>query len=127
MAKAHAGLLVIVAALCAAAGASGPAAQVPPPLRLYVFDGGVLESDPARYRLTKEDVSATQLSIASFLVVHPRGVLLWDTGAVPDGEWTPTGMPVVHRLTLPDGQPRQVTLRARWARNSRPQGTRHAR
>ena len=77
-----------------------------------MFDGGVLESDPARYRLTKEDVSTTQLSIASFLVVHPRGVLLWDTGAVPDGEWTPTGAPVVHRLTLPDGQPRQVTLRA---------------
>jgi len=24
--------------------------------RLYVFDGGVLESDPGRYRLTKEDV-----------------------------------------------------------------------
>jgi len=112
MAKAHAGLLVIVVALCAAAGASGPAAQVPPPLRLYVFDGGVLESDPARYRLTKEDVSTTQLSIASFLVVHPRGVLLWDTGAVPDGEWTTTGAPVVHQMTLPDGQPRQVTLRA---------------
>jgi len=112
MAKAHAGLLVIVAALCAAAGAPGPAAQVPPPLRLYVFDGGVLESDPARYRLTKEDVSTTQLSIASFLVVHPRGVLLWDTGAVPDGEWTTTGAPVVHQMTLPDGQPRQVTLRA---------------
>ena len=90
----------------------GLAAQAPPTPRLYVFDGGVLESDPARYRLTPQDVSATQLSIASFLVVHARGVLLWDTGAVPDGEWTATGMPVVHRLTLPDGQPRQVTLRA---------------
>ena len=93
-------------------GASGPAAQAPPTPRLYVFDGGVLESDPARYRLTPQDVSATQLSIASYLVVHARGVLLWDTGAVPDGDWTPTGAPVVHRLTLPDGQPRQVTLRA---------------
>ena len=112
MADTRARLLVTLVALCAAAGASGPAAQAPSPLRLYVFDGGVLESDPARYRLTKEDVSATQLSIASFLVVHPRGVLLWDTGAVPDDEWTPTGAPVVHRLTLPDGQPRQVTLRA---------------
>ena len=99
-------------ALCAAVTSVRPVAQAPPPLRLYVFDGGVLESDPARYRLTREDVSATQLSIAAFLVVHPRGVLLWDTAAVPDGEWTPTGQPVVHRLTLPDGQPRQVTLRA---------------
>ena len=80
---------VAVVALCALASAPGPAAQAPPTPRLYVFDGGVLESDPARYRLTKQDVSATQLSIASFLVVHARGVLLWDTGAVPDGEWTP--------------------------------------
>src|SRR5436190_22829714 len=76
--------------------------------RLYVFDGGVLESDPARYRLTKEDVGTTQLSIASYLIVHPRGVLLWDTGAVADDEWTPAGQPVVHRLTLDDGQSRQV-------------------
>ena len=111
MADPRARLLVTFVALCAVLGTPDPAAQAPPPLRLYVFDGGVLESDPARYRLTPQDVSATQLSIASFLVVHARGVLLWDAGAVPDGEWTPTGMPVVHRLTLPDGQPRQVTLR----------------
>jgi N-acyl homoserine lactone hydrolase len=81
-------------------------------LRLYVFDGGVLESDPTRYQLTKEEVGTTQLSIASYLVVHPRGVLMWDTGAVPDAEWTPTGSAVVQRLTLQDGQARQVTLRA---------------
>lgn len=80
--------------------------------RLYVFDGGVLESDPGRYRLTKEDVGTTQLSIASYLVVHPRGVLLWDTNAVADDEWMPAGQPVVHRLTLDDGQSRQVTLQS---------------
>jgi glyoxylase-like metal-dependent hydrolase (beta-lactamase superfamily II) len=79
---------------------------------LYVLDGGILESDPGRYRLTKEDVGTTQLSIASFLVVHPRGVLLWDTSAVADDEWMPSGQPVVHRLTLDDGQSRQVTLQS---------------
>ena len=99
-------------AAVAMSGAPGPAAQAPPTPRLYVFDGGVLESDPARYRLTPQDVSATQLSIASYLVVHARGVLLWDTAAVPDSDWTATGTPVVHRLTLPDGQPRQMMLRA---------------
>ena len=73
------------------------------PLRLYVFDGGVLESDPSRYRLTKEDVGTTQLSVAAYLIVHPQGVLLWDTGAVPDESWKPTGSPVEHKLVLPDG------------------------
>src|SRR6476661_10466356 len=80
------------------------AAQPPTSIKLYVFDGGVLESDPTRYRLTKEDVGTTQLSVAAYLIVHPKGVLLWDTGAVPDESWKPTGSPVQQRLVLPDGQ-----------------------
>jgi N-acyl homoserine lactone hydrolase len=108
-------ILLALVALSVGLGAATPATQTLPALRLYVIDGGVLESDPARYRLSKEDVAASQLSIAAFLIVHPRGVLLWDTGAVPDGEWSPTGVPVVHRMTLPDGQPRQVTLRTTFA------------
>ena len=54
--------------------------------RLYVFDGGVLASETARYRLTDADVEEVSLSIGSFLIVHPRGVLMWDAGAVPDHE-----------------------------------------
>jgi N-acyl homoserine lactone hydrolase len=79
-------------------------------VRLYVFDGGILESDPARYRLTKEDVGTTQLSVAAYLIVHPKGVLLWDTGAVPDESWKPTGSAVEQHLVLPDGQERRVKL-----------------
>lgn len=112
-----AGLVTVCAtAITGGAERQAPGARVGvaerPALRLYVFDGGVLESDPTRYQLTKEDVGTTQLSIASYLVVHPRGVLLWDTGAVSDAEWAPTGGTVVHRLTLGDGQARQVTLNA---------------
>jgi glyoxylase-like metal-dependent hydrolase (beta-lactamase superfamily II) len=80
------------------------------PLRLYVFDGGTLESDPARYQLTKEDVKVTQLSVAAYLIVHPKGLLMWDTAAVPDSEWTPTGSQVRQRLVLNDGQERFVTI-----------------
>jgi glyoxylase-like metal-dependent hydrolase (beta-lactamase superfamily II) len=84
-----------------------PAASV----RLYVFDGGTLESDPARYRLKAEEVAATQLSIAAFLVVHPRGTLMWDAGAIPDDSWTPTGSPVQRRFFLSNGQERSVAIR----------------
>ena len=91
---------------------ASPARPSPPSSpRLYVLDGGVLESDPARYRLTAREVEMTQLSVAAYLVVHPRGILMWDTGAVPDGEWKPTGSPVKHRLVLPNQQERFVTLR----------------
>jgi len=88
-------------------------AQARPPagsIKLYVFDGGTLESDPARYQLTKEDVKVTQLSVAAYLIVHPKGLLMWDTEAVPDSEWTATGSPVRQRLTLADGQERFVTI-----------------
>jgi N-acyl homoserine lactone hydrolase len=85
--------------------------QAPASPHLYVLDGGTLESDPARYQLTKADVGTTQLSVAAYLIVHPKGVLLWDAGAVPDDSWAPTGVPVERRLVLPDGQERRVTIR----------------
>ena len=90
--------------------AQARAAAAVVPIKLYVLDGGTLESDPARYQLTKEDVGVTQLAIAAYLIVHPKGVLMWDTAAVPDGEWTPIGSPVKQRLLLADGQERFVTL-----------------
>jgi glyoxylase-like metal-dependent hydrolase (beta-lactamase superfamily II) len=72
----------------------------------------VLESDPTRYRLTPQEVKTTALSVAAFLVVHPRGTLMWDSGAIADDSWTPTGAPVERRFMLSNGQPRTVTLRA---------------
>jgi glyoxylase-like metal-dependent hydrolase (beta-lactamase superfamily II) len=78
---------------------------------LYVLDGGTLESDPERYRLKKEDVATTQLSIVSFLIVHPKGTLMWDTGAIADDSWTPNGRAVQRRLVLSNSQERLVTLR----------------
>ena len=87
-------------------------AQTAVPVRLYVFDGGILESDPGRYQLTKEDVGETRLSVACFLVAHPRGLLMWDTCAVPDAEWTPSGQPVATRLVLADGAERRVTIQS---------------
>ena len=42
-------------------------------VRLYVLDGGILESDPGRYRLKPEEVATTQLSVAAYLVAHPTG------------------------------------------------------
>src|SRR4029453_7008731 len=35
---------------------------------------------------------------------------MWDTGAVPDSDWKPTGKPAPQRIVLPDKQERFVTL-----------------
>lgn len=88
-----------------------------PSVRLYVIDGGVLESDPARYRLKPEEVARTQLSVAAYLIVHPKGTLMWDAGAIADDSWTPgsravpANRAVRRHLVLSNGQDRYVTLR----------------
>jgi len=87
-----------------------------PPLpgspRLYVFDCGTLHiADLSRFQLKREEVAASDLSVACFLVAHSKGTLLWDPGAVPDADWKPGGAPVTHEIVLPDGQKRTLTLR----------------
>ncbi len=96
-------------AVVAATLAAGAARQAPS-IRLYVLDGGVLDSDPARYRLKNDEVTDTRLSIAAFLVVHPRGTLMWDAGAIADDSWMPTGKPVDRRFVLSNGAPRHVAI-----------------
>jgi glyoxylase-like metal-dependent hydrolase (beta-lactamase superfamily II) len=107
-----------------AAAQSAPApqrkAQPPRSVRLYVFDCGVLHNaDMGRFNLKKEDVTTTDMSMACFLIAHPKGNLIWDTGAVPDDSWTPTGKMITQRVTLPDGQTREAdvdkTLRGQLA------------
>jgi glyoxylase-like metal-dependent hydrolase (beta-lactamase superfamily II) len=80
-------------------------------LRLYVLDcGSIHVADTARYDLRPDEVQTSELSVPCFLVVHPKGTLIWDVGAVPDSEWRSTRERVVHRLALPDGQARDITL-----------------
>ena len=54
-------------------------------MRVYVFDCGKLDGgDPARFSLKREEMAVADMSVACFLVVHPKGTLMWDVGAVPD-------------------------------------------
>ena len=67
--------------------------KAPPPtksLRLYVFNCGSLDiSDPERFRFKKEELATTNLSVGCYLIVHPKGTLMWDVGAVPDSALKP--------------------------------------
>ena len=68
-------------------------------VRLYVFDCGVLKrGEPTAYNLTREQVGVTDFSDACFLIVHPRGTLLWDVGIIPDDLIKPGGV----ELPLPN-------------------------
>jgi N-acyl homoserine lactone hydrolase len=113
MAAVVAALALAVLALAAGQAGSSPGRHPKPPqsVRLYVFDGGTLENmDPGRFRLKKEEVSTSRMSVPFFLIAHPKGTLIWDTGAVPDAAWKAAGTPVTQHIVLADSQERDVTL-----------------
>jgi N-acyl homoserine lactone hydrolase len=88
-------------------------AAPPPPssVQLYVFDCGTLHiADLGRFELKKEEVRTSDLSVACFLIVDPKGTLIWDVGAVPDADWKPTGATVTHHIVLPDSGERDVDM-----------------
>ena len=91
---------------CARNTADRPAATP----RLYVLEGGVLASDPARYRLTAAEVQSVPLSIGAYLIVHPQGVLMWEAGAIADEERISRAGGVEQRVRRADGAERVVTL-----------------
>jgi glyoxylase-like metal-dependent hydrolase (beta-lactamase superfamily II) len=61
-----------------------PAPKTP---RLYVFDCGTLNvttEGVQRYHVTTGEVGETRMPVPCFLIVHPRGTLMWDVGVIPD-------------------------------------------
>ena len=72
--------------LAGAATAAPPQVKTP---RLYVLDCGMLNIDPAgveRYHVTQKEVVESRMPVPCFLVVHPKGTLLWDVGVIPDAD-----------------------------------------
>jgi glyoxylase-like metal-dependent hydrolase (beta-lactamase superfamily II) len=74
------------------AAASCLAQKAPTSLRLYVIDCGRLKvDDPSRFDFKKEELKVLDLSVGCYLIVHPKGTLMWDTGAVPDSAFPASG------------------------------------
>jgi len=89
-------------ALLAALTLTVEAKAAPPPqsVRVYVFDCGNFNlNDPARYGLKREEMTTTLMSVACFLVAHPKGTLMWDTGVIPDAELK-AGSPVTQNVAI---------------------------
>lgn len=89
-------LLIAVAVFGAAWPGAAQSSKAPGPKspRLYVFDCGSLNMpDLGRYELTKAEVATNWMSVPCFLVVHPKGTLMWDVGVIPDSMLKPDGKP----------------------------------
>jgi N-acyl homoserine lactone hydrolase len=87
-----------IGTLAALIGVGSLAGQSPsqstPPIRLYVFDMGTLKSANPKVLLDR-GISVTDMSVTAYLVVHPKGLLLFDTGVIPDELVKPEGTTVV--------------------------------
>jgi glyoxylase-like metal-dependent hydrolase (beta-lactamase superfamily II) len=87
----------VLAILLALAAFGSAACQQTAGIRLYVFDCGRLKSgNPAP--LVERGVTTTDMSVAAYLIVHPSGTLLWDTGVIPD-ELIESGTTTLFRAT----------------------------
>jgi glyoxylase-like metal-dependent hydrolase (beta-lactamase superfamily II) len=117
---------VMVLAFAVTAGVQAPASRsaVPPnrsgvaPLprvtspRLYVIDCGTLIFNrPEDYNLTRDEVADTNMPVPCFLVIHPKGLLLFDTGLSD----RLVGRPVYENVVLGYGQVKFNTLKGQLA------------
>jgi glyoxylase-like metal-dependent hydrolase (beta-lactamase superfamily II) len=76
--------LIVLAAQVPSSRAQKMAAPVTS-LRVYLFDCGLIKGeDPTDFGLNKGDVKNTDMVVPCYLIVHPKGTLMWDVGTIPD-------------------------------------------
>lgn len=91
-------MMFAILAIAPSAVAQQRRAQPPKSVRLYVFDCGSLNiPDTSPYQLKPEELGTTYMSVACYLVAHPKGTMIWDAGAVPDSAFKPGGGPATLR------------------------------
>ena len=53
--------------------------------RLYVFDNGQIAGlDTELFNFKPEELAETDFTLISYLIVHPRGTLQFDSGGISD-------------------------------------------
>jgi glyoxylase-like metal-dependent hydrolase (beta-lactamase superfamily II) len=76
---------ILAVLLAAGLPSHAASAKLPKTLRLYIFDCGTIHTTTVdTYSLKKEEVKSTEMAIPCILVAHPKGLLMWDNGDIPD-------------------------------------------
>jgi glyoxylase-like metal-dependent hydrolase (beta-lactamase superfamily II) len=95
-------MVLSVAALAVAMLALATAQERPPAVksvRLYVFENGSIRGlDPKLFNFTREELKEVDFTNTSYLIVHPRGTLMFDSGAVEDSHFKSDGAPVTEGI-----------------------------
>ncbi|HLG55970.1 MAG TPA: N-acyl homoserine lactonase family protein [Vicinamibacterales bacterium] len=89
-------LAILAAMMCAAPSAQRRAAVTTP--RIYAFENGSIKGlDPKLFNFTREELKEVDFTNTSYLIVHPKGTLMFDSGAVPDSHFK-GGAPVTEGI-----------------------------
>jgi N-acyl homoserine lactone hydrolase len=91
-------LVVTAAALAAVAKLPFAHAQTRPPapksLRLYILDcGNITGVSAANFGFKDGELATTDMFTPCFLIVHPKGTMMWDVGEIPDSAFKGDGSP----------------------------------
>ena len=94
--------LILLTAIAALASPTIPAQDGPSPPdtpRIYIFDNGAIKGlDPALFNFTADELAEVDFVNTSYLIAHPRGTLMFDSGAVPDSAFEEHGGPVTEGI-----------------------------
>jgi glyoxylase-like metal-dependent hydrolase (beta-lactamase superfamily II) len=90
-----------LAALLAASALAMQGAPAPPKTpRIYVFDCGTIHAMSVEtYGFKPGEVPMRDFIVPCYLIVHPKGTLMWDTGVVADRLIPPGGAPFTQGIS----------------------------
>jgi N-acyl homoserine lactone hydrolase len=97
LSKIFAGALAALLTLVVARSGATQLQKSKPPtsVRLYVFDCGVIHGlDPGLFSFKQGELAETRLAVPCYLIVDPKGTLMWDVGVIPDTAFNDDGAPV---------------------------------
>jgi hypothetical protein len=83
--------LIFIAALTVS-GAQQKKAAAPKALRLYILDCGKITGvGEAAFGFQPGQLANTEMFTPCFLIAHPRGTMIWDTGEIADAQFKAPG------------------------------------
>jgi len=86
--------LAAVAALWSLVAQAQTRPAPPATPRIYIFDNGAIKGlDPALFNFKREELKEVDFIDVSYLIVHPRGTLMFDSGEIADAKFK-DGQPV---------------------------------
>ena len=96
-------LTIVLLSAVTALAVAAPEAQSPRPAvtspRIYVFEAGNIRGlDPKLFNFTREQLKEVDFVNIAYLIVHPKGTVMFDTGALPDSHFKGDGAPITEGI-----------------------------